>query len=127
MAAGIHKALDIIESRKEQYRSSGIPHFRPWIFMISASGSEGESVEMVEEAARRISIYERERQIAFFAVGVGNADIAVLRRVSVRTPLRLREANISKMFQWLGQNLSLVCGSKLGDEMALRPVDWGKA
>ena len=127
MAAGINKALDMIESRKQQYQLSGIRHFRPWIFMISGGGSEGESMEMLQEAGKRISIYEREGQIAFFAVGVGNADIEVLGRVSVRTPLRLKEANILRMFQWLGQNLSLVCGSKPGDEMALRPVDWGKA
>jgi uncharacterized protein YegL len=35
MGSGIHKALEIIQARKDQYNANGITYYRPWVFMIT--------------------------------------------------------------------------------------------
>ena len=38
MGAAIERALSIVESRKQEYRSAGVQYYRPWIFLITDGG-----------------------------------------------------------------------------------------
>ena len=33
--SAMHKALDMIQARKDQYRAHGVTYYRPWVFMIT--------------------------------------------------------------------------------------------
>src|SRR5437660_747271 len=70
MGGGIHKALDMVQARKAQYRANGIAYYRPWIFLITDGAPQGEPDGVVEQAAQRIREDEATNRIAFFAVGV---------------------------------------------------------
>ncbi|MDQ6659911.1 MAG: VWA domain-containing protein, partial [Chloroflexota bacterium] len=35
MGEAIHRSIDMMQDRKEQYKKSGIAYYRPWIFMIT--------------------------------------------------------------------------------------------
>jgi len=54
MGSAIHKALDMIQARKAQYRAHGIVYYRPWVFLITDGEPQGESDSMVEQAAQRL-------------------------------------------------------------------------
>lgn len=125
MGTGINRALDIIESRKLQYRAYGFEFFRPWIFMIATSSPKGEPAERIEEATKRIAEAESEDRVAFFTVRANGADMEVLKKISVRAPVTLSDFNCSKMFKWLYLNLSNICNSKPGEKTSLLPIDWG--
>lgn len=125
MGAAIHKALDILQARKAQYRANGIAYYRPWVFMITDGAPQGEPDEVVEQAARRVQEDEAAKRVAFFAVGVENADMGRLSRIAVRTPVKLIGLNFVEMFVWLSASMQKVSQSQLDEQVALPPPGWG--
>jgi uncharacterized protein YegL len=126
MGAGIHQALDMIQSRKEQYRQNGISYYRPWVFMITDGEPQGEEDEIVEKAAKRIQEDENNKRVAFFAVGVESANMERLKKIVVRTPVKLIGLNFVEMFVWLSKSTQAVSHSKLDEkQIALPPAGWG--
>ncbi len=125
MGAGIHKALDLIQDRKSQYRNNGIAYYRPWVFMITDGEPQGEFEDVVEQASRRLQVDETNKRVAFFTVGVENANMTRLSQIAVRTPLRLQGLNFVEMFVWLSASMSAVSHSKVDEQVALPPIGWG--
>jgi len=125
MGAGIHKSLDLIQERKAQYRSNGVAYYRPWIFMITDGEPQGEPDELVEQASRRLQGDETNKRVAFFSVGVENANMTRLSQLAVRTPLKLNGLNFVEMFVWLSASMSAVSHSKVDEQVALPPIGWG--
>ncbi len=125
MGSGIHKALDMIGERKNQYRSNGIAYYRPWVFMITDGEPQGELDDIVNQAAKRLQEDEENKRVAFFSVGVENANMTRLSQIGVRTPLKLKGLNFVEMFVWLSASMSAVSHSKVDEQVALPPIGWG--
>jgi uncharacterized protein YegL len=125
MGAGIHKALDLIAERKMQYRTNGVAYYRPWVFMITDGEPQGEFEEVVEQAASRLQADETNKRVAFFTVGVENANMMRLSQIGVRSPLKLQGLNFVEMFVWLSASMSAVSHSKVDEQVALPPIGWG--
>ncbi|MBP5974934.1 VWA domain-containing protein [Brasilonema sp. CT11] len=125
MGIGIHKTLDMIQERKAQYRANGIAYYRPWVFMITDGEPQGESEDVVQQAARRLQEDESRKGVAFFTVGVDNANMTRLSQIAVRTPLKLQGLNFVEMFVWLSASMSAVSHSKVDEQVALPPIGWG--
>ncbi len=125
MGAGIHKSLDLIQERKTQYRSNGVAYYRPWIFMITDGEPQGEPDESIEQASQRLQNDETNKRVAFFSVGVENANMTRLSQLAVRTPLKLNGLNFVEMFVWLSASMSAVSHSKVDEQIALPPIGWG--
>jgi uncharacterized protein YegL len=125
MGAGIHKALDIIQERKSQYRANGIAYYRPWVFMITDGEPQGELEHVVEQAAQRVQGDEVSKKVAFFTVGVENANMTRLNQIAMRAPLKLKGLNFIEMFVWLSTSMSAVSHSRVDEQVALPPIGWG--
>ncbi|MBW4632550.1 MAG: VWA domain-containing protein [Iphinoe sp. HA4291-MV1] len=125
MGTGIHKALDLIADRKVQYRANGIAYYRPWVFMITDGEPQGEFEDVIEQASRRLQEDEASKRVAFFSVGVDNANMTRLSQIAVRTPLKLQGLNFVEMFVWLSASMSAVSHSKVDEQVALPPIGWG--
>ncbi|MEI6195361.1 MAG: VWA domain-containing protein [Verrucomicrobiota bacterium] len=129
MGSGINMALDMVKTRKAQYKSNGISYYRPWIFMITDGEPQGESDTIVQQAARRVKTDEETKKVAFFAVGVGEANMTRLSEIiSVRQPVLLRGLNFVEMFIWLSRSTQLVSHSQVDKQettqLALPPPGW---
>ena len=128
MAEGIDLALEKIDERKQQYRDNGINYYRPWLFMLT-DGQPTDPPERIEAASNRLKRAESEKRVAVFSVGVGLANTARLRQMSVRAPLGLEGLRFGNMFAWLSQSISQVSRSRTGDEIDLDIEDlksWAK-
>jgi uncharacterized protein YegL len=125
MGSAIQKALDTIAKRKLDYRNNGITYYRPWVFMITDGEPQGEADRIVKQAADRIQIEENNKQVAFFAVGVENANMDRLAEIVQRTPVRLRGLDFREMFLWLSASMQRVSHSKVDEQLALPPPGWG--
>lgn len=123
--SGIQKALDILQIRKTQYRMNGVAYYRPWVFMITDGEPQGELDAVLEQATRRIQEDEANKRVAFFTVGVENANMTRLSEIAVRTPIKLKGLNFTEMFLWLSASMSAVSQSKVDEQVALPPVGWG--
>ena len=114
MAGGVNKALDLLDQRKRQYSSNGVPYFRPWAFLIT----DGE-IDNPQLVAQRVSLEEAKQGVAFFAVGVGEAREDSLRAISVRPHKMLSGIKFKELFVWLSASLRTVCKSVPGEMVAL--------
>jgi len=79
----------------------------------------------VENAARRVKEEEAQKRVAFFAVGVENANMARLGQIVTRTPIKLKGLNFVNMFVWLSASMQAVAQSRPEEQLALPPPDWG--
>ncbi|MBW3622799.1 MAG: VWA domain-containing protein [Armatimonadetes bacterium] len=121
MGGAVQMALDMIHARKSRYRENGIAYYRPWVFLITDGEPQGEAPEVVQEAARRIREEEESKRVAFFAVGVENANMTKLADLSVRAPIKLKGLNFVELFVWLSRSTQAVSHSQVGDQVALPP------
>lgn len=125
MGTAIEKGLDMIAARKAQYKAAGVLYYRPWMFMITDGEPQGEPEELVRRVARRIHEEEEAKRVAFFAVGVENANMRRLAEIAVRAPVKLRGLDFVEMFVWLSRSAQVVSHSKTSDQVALPPPGWG--
>lgn len=131
MGEALMQAMDLLDSRKQQYKDKGIDYYRPWIFMIT----DGQPTDMKPGDARwnqvvtRLHEGEAGKKWTFFAVAVDDADLTVLGQVAppTRKPILLKEGRWAELFQWLSKSQTRVSAGKVGDQTALpAPTGWGE-
>jgi uncharacterized protein YegL len=120
MGEAIHLALDLVESRKNEFKQNGISYYQPWVLLIT----DGAPTDEWRAAAQRVQSEANARRVTFFAVGVRNADMNVLTEITPRA-LKLDGLRFNELFVWLSQSQKKVSGSKPGDQTALAPVTFG--
>jgi uncharacterized protein YegL len=131
MGEAILHALDMIEQRKQQYKTEAINYYRPWVFMLTDGAptdmSPGDATW--NEVVGRVHEGEQLNKFLFFAVGVDEADFGCLSQLAppTRPPIKLRSDRFSEMFQWLSDSQSRVSASAVGDQIPLQaPTGWGE-
>jgi uncharacterized protein YegL len=126
VGAAINKALDMVEERKARYRAYDVAYYRPWIFLVTDGEPQGEPPEVVAAATARLREAENRKQVAFFAVGVENANMEALSKISVRAPLRLKGLDFREMFVWLSRSMQSVAHSRPDETVKLAPTGWAE-
>ena len=124
MGEAIEYSIDLLESRKEVYKSVGIQYYRPWIFMIT----DGAPTDNWQQAAQRLHAGEAEGHYCFFSVAVEGADISKLKEISppTRPPVLLNGLDFQGLFVWLSNSMKRVSSGQVGETLALPPVGWGQ-
>lgn len=126
IGAAIEKGLEMVEERKARYRAYDVAYYRPWIFLVTDGEPQGEAPELVARATQRLRDAENRKQVAFFAVGVENANLEALARLSVRQPLRLKGLDFREMFVWLSRSMQSVAHSRPDETIRLAPTGWAE-
>jgi uncharacterized protein YegL len=91
MASAIITGLDLLRSRKDEYKAGGIGYYRPWVFLITDGAPTDANTPQWPEAVKRIQEGEDKKAFSFFAVGVEGADFERLKELSKRAePLKLK-------------------------------------
>lgn len=123
MGAAILQAIDAVTVRKQQYKQNALHFYRPWIFMIT----DGTPTDAWQAAAAKVQEGERNKNFAFFSVGVEGANFDILKKISVRQPLALKGYSFKEMFLWLSSSQRSVSHSNPGQEDQLKlaaPSGW---
>jgi uncharacterized protein YegL len=115
MGAAIREAVELLRQRKETYREHGIGIFRPWIFLITDGGPTDEW----KSAADLVKKGEASKSFKFYAVGVEDANMDVLKQLSVEQPLKLKGIQFRRLFEWLSGSLAKLSQSSPGDKVQL--------
>ncbi len=120
MGKGIREGLRLVEERTKLYRKVGVPHYKPWVFLIT----DGSPTDDTDAATKLIAKAEADRALAFFAVGVADANMERLAKLSSRGALRLDALRFRELFRWLSTSLIGVSLSRVGDRVPLPALDW---
>lgn len=125
MGGAVQLALDKIEERKQIYRNSGLTYYRPWIFLLT----DGQPTDgpVWQNAANRLKEAESKKRVAFFSVGVEDANMTMLGQLSLRQPLHLQALKFRELFTWLSTSLTSVSHSMPTQEVPLQaPLSWAE-
>ena len=119
MGAGLTMALDLLEERKQGYKSAGVDYYQP-ILVVMSDGSPNGDPRVLETAMARIGEQLDRRCLTVIAVGLGDdADMEMLQRISRRRGVRLNGLRFREFFAWLSQSVASVSASLPGDEPEL--------
>ncbi len=127
ISSAINVGLDMVEDRKATYRANGITYYRPWVWLICDGRPEHDDPQEWELAKARVKQAEDDNQVAFFVVGVENADMGELDSIGNRQALKLKGLDFNSMFQWLSSSMSSVSQSQPSDTVPLsNPAGWAE-
>ncbi len=96
MFDGVNKAIEIIEDRKQWYKNSGQPYYRPIIVLFS-DGTPTNTEQEIEDLDQKIQSMSDDKKFMFMPFGVGEgADIQTLAKLAAQTEdQRLKEKAIA--------------------------------
>lgn len=117
LGAAIDLGVELVNSRKKEYKQNGIAYYKPWIILIT----DGSPTDSVEHATELIKVGESKKSFAFFAIGVEGADFSALKQLSVRTPLKLKGLMFKEFFMWLSASMKMVSSKNPGNAIQLLP------
>lgn len=126
MIDGISEAIDIVDDRKQYYKSHGIPYYRPWIVMMTDGYPDSD--QDVDGMSIRIKDAHQHKEFVFMGVGVGDSiseDVLKQLAQSDFPPMKMQAVKFCEFFTWLSNSMSGVSNSQPGSEVSIPdPAKW---
>lgn len=114
LGTGVEKGLELLNSRKAQYKETGVDYYQPWLVIMTDGEPTDESHRRVApEVCRLIA----DRRLTIFPIGVGEgARLEILKEFSPqRPPLQLKGLCFPEFFQWLSRSVAATSRSTPGE------------
>lgn len=111
MGEGLNLALELLETRKKQYKKTGVDYYQP-ILVVMSDGCPNGDPRVYQQARQRIQELTQKRCLTVVAVGMGNeADMEELQRIGNRKAVKLHGLQFREFFAWLSQSVCAVSAS----------------
>ena len=128
MCQAIEHSMSMLADRKQTYRRNGTSYYRPWLMFIT-DGAPNDR-HLIVSTGQKINQAFNQKELTFFAIGVEEADFAVLKELAPKEfpPIKLQGVKFPELFQWLSQSLTGVSNSRTNEQVPLPPVaGWATA
>lgn len=114
LADAVNEAIDKVEARKNWYKQTGQPYYRPWIILMT--DGEPNVGQDIDSLARRIKNDTAAKKYAFLPVGVEGADMAVLQKIAGEGmgAAKLKGMRFGQFFKWLSASMGTVTKAENG-------------
>ena len=119
MGEGVNMALDLLERRKEEYKSVGTDYYQPWLVLMTDGDPNGAPAEL-ERAIQRCTQMITEKKLTLFPIGVGaSANLETLSKFTPkRHAIRLEKLRFKEFFEWLSASVEKTSQSTPGEKVA---------
>lgn len=124
---GVREAMRRTEERKQWYKETGQPYYRPIIVLIT--DGEPDRDQDVNGLSREIAEGLDTKKFTFWALGVKGYNEQVLKQIcpSTAPPMPLNGYKFAEFFKWLSNSIGIITKSKEGESIELPPVsDWAQ-
>ena len=120
MGQAIELALDQVEAFKKNCKEIGISYYQPWVVLIT----DGDPTDDWQNAAQRVKKATDTDKLCFFAIGVSNANMDILKQIAPSTtpPMMLDGLKFKELFRWLSDSMERVSISKIGEQVDLPSI-----
>ena len=122
----VRAALDMVEQRKNWYRTHGATYYRPFILVLTDGRPEHDTEAEKEAAAQAVREATENRHAKVVCFGIGGdsdrdgADIASIKRIIPGTYQNLVSTDqIPSVLEWLANSLEVVSQSQPGEAVNL--------
>jgi len=115
------------EERKEWYKSTGQPYYRP--LMVLITDGEPDKDQDVNGLSEEIRAAVENKKMVFWTLGVKGYNHALMQKICPPSapPLPLIGHKFSEFFKWLSNSIGIITKSTEGDNIDLPPVnDWAQ-
>lgn len=109
MYEGILHALDLLEERKERYKSEGIQYFQPWLVLVTDGKPEGDTETNKSQAETRLQDLRKQHKLNIFPICIepenkSDGAIALANLVPGLPALKLDVGDFSRFFEFMSQS-----------------------
>ena len=133
MVDAVYEAIEKIDARKQWYKETGQPYYRPWIILIT--DGEPDDGQDVIGLGERIKEDMRNKKYVFMPLGVQGADMDMLRQLCGELdgkkipPQPLDGQKYSSFFKWSSASMGSVIiknngGGENENKQIPSPSDW---
>ena len=119
MVDAVNEAIEKVEARKNWYKETGQPYYRPWIILMT--DGEPDDDQDVDGLAKQIKQDTESKKYMFLPIGVGkDANMSVLSKMQGNIPpMKLQGTKFSSFFKWLSASMGTVVNSTEGQQVNL--------
>lgn len=114
MAKGLERAMQVSETRKQWYKDTEQPYYRPFIILITDGAPN--SKEATKKVGKELIQGVDDNKHVFIAFGVEGADMQLLNEISHSEwpALKIDGYNFNAIFDWLSNSMSMTADT--GDD-----------
>lgn len=114
LADAVNEAIDKVEARKNWYKQTGQPYYRPWIILMT--DGEPNAGQDIDSLARRIKSDTAAKKYAFLPVGVEGANMSVLQQIEGEgmKATKLKGMRFGQFFKWLSASMNTITKAENG-------------
>jgi uncharacterized protein YegL len=118
--AAMSRALEEIESQKEEMRRAGVSYKRPLVYLMS----DGDATDDIEAASQLCLAAMGANKATIFPIGVGDdANLEELSKFSAKGALKLEGLKFKELFMWLSASVKAVSQAAQGQAIQLAPTN----
>ena len=124
-------SMELIHSRKEDFRLYGNDYYRPWLIIISDGDDTACSAWELDQIARELRQEYDNKHIHVMCITVGDErsiECTSLMRLAPDHQVHyLRDLKFKEFFSWLSRSIEKTSQSLQGEKLNLAPTtDWGE-
>lgn len=128
LVSAVNQAIDLVEERKNWYKSTNQTYYRPWIILMT--DGEPDDDQNVDKLSERIKQDTQNKRYAFLPIGVEGANMNVLSKIQGDIkPMKLQGTKFSSFFKWLSASMGTIVNAEAGEKVDISQGadDWMSA
>ena len=120
LGGAVEMALNMLDNRKQKYKSAGVPYYQPWLVIIS-NGTPTDDWQSVAARAKKL---EAAKKLVVMPVCIGSTGIDALSQFSNKPVMALDGLKFKEFFAWLSASMSSVLRSATTSKPLLPANSW---